>query len=231
MTRPDAGTVAVAGVRQLTRRRARCYRHQAASREVLQDRGPLRDDASGVGNGRQEVAERQEDSIRRLSVAVPTLRGSGRGAALLCDGAGVAGRTPQGVRSGQVGSLCLSREARGTVRVAPATGRDAGTASESPKSNPATFLENSTVCEKPVPTPSHLGLAPRGTVPWRIRITDEPRAVQGMAPAPPIPPVRPGRMVNSSGSRATRAPSRTPPRASCPREFTISDGEFDPGSG
>ena len=62
-----AGTVVVAGVQagrtKLTRCRMRCYLLWAASREVLQDRGPLRNDASGVGIGRQEVAERQQDSI------------------------------------------------------------------------------------------------------------------------------------------------------------------------
>ena len=102
--------------------------------------------------------------------------------------------------------------------IVDASGGDAtaGTAGESPKSNPATFLENSTVCEKPVPTPSLGGLAPRGTVPWRIRITDEPRAVQGMAPAPPIPPVRPGRMVKLGGSRAAELLREHPQRASGP---------------
>jgi hypothetical protein len=105
----DAGTVVIVGVRELTHRRARCYLLGAASREVLQDRGPLRDDASGVGNGRQEVAERQEDSIRRLRWPSRRPRESGCGAALLCDGVDVAGGTPQGVRSGAGGkSLTIS---------------------------------------------------------------------------------------------------------------------------
>src|SRR5574341_163106 len=138
---------------------------------------------------------------------------------------------------------------RPRVRLPPLRRRDlrGEPPGESPRAIPPRLLENSTVCEKPVLQPRQTGQAQRapaqralsqsdGT--WNIRATDEPaqRHRVGLGAFHP-PRARSTRMVSLDVRKGTEFPEESEVFAAstiggCGRGIsTISDGEFDPGSG